>query len=281
MDNLHVPKELYQAYVDASFDKSKTSWKRIMVMSVFAGMFIALGAQASMVASHDISNYGIAKLVSAFVFPIGLMMIVLVGGELFTGNCLMIMAIMNKKIKTMDMIRVQTLVFFFNMIGAIFIAVLVSLSGQWDVSHAQLGAYTIKMAYTKSQMPIFEAFISGTLCNIMVCVAMLMGKSSRDVTGKILAIFFPIMAFVVSGFEHCVANMYYIPAGMLAKLNPEYVKQAQEIYGISANALENLNVGTFFINNLIPATAGNIFGGAVCVGVLYALLHQDRNAIKK
>lgn len=279
MDNLHVPKELYQAYVDASFDKSKTSWKRILVMSVFAGMFIALGAQASMVASHDISNYGVAKLASSFVFPIGLMMIVLVGGELFTGNCLMIMAIMNKKIMARDMVRVQTLVFFFNMLGAVFIAVLVAFSGQWDYTHGQLGAYTIKMALSKSQMPFFQAFVSGTLCNIMVCVAMLMGKSSRDVTGKILAIFFPIMAFVVAGFEHCVANMYYIPAGMLAAQNPEYVKVAEEVYGITSSALADINLVSYFFKNLLPVTLGNIFGGAVCVGVLYALLYQDR--IKK
>lgn len=277
MDNLHVPHELYQAYVDASFDKSNTSWKRLMVMSIFAGMFIALGAQASMVVSHDIANYGIAKLISGIVFPIGLMMIVLVGGELFTGNCLMIMAIMNKKIMIRDMVRVQALVFFFNLFGAIFIALLVAFSGQWDNTGGQLGAYTIKMALTKSQLHITDAFISGTLCNIMVCVAMLMGKSSRDVTGKILAIFFPIMAFVVSGFEHCVANMYYIPAGMIASQNSEYIQVAQSVYGITQLDLSHLNIISFVFNNLLPVTLGNIFGGAVCVGVLYALLYQDIN----
>lgn len=276
MDNLHSPKEMHDAYVNASEVKVKTPWTKMLIMGIFAGAFVALGAEASSVASHAISNVGLAKLASGFVFPIGLMMIVLLGGELFTGNCLMIMGVIKKKITAKDMTRVLALVFLFNLIGAVSISFLVSQSGQWDYSGGQLGAYTIKVALGKTQLPFLQAFVSGTLCNIMVCVAMLMGKAATDITGKILSLFFPIMAFVVSGFEHCVANMYYIPSGILAASNAQYVEKAQEVYGITAQALESLNWGTFFVNNLIPVTLGNIFGGAVCIGVLYTLMNKEK-----
>lgn len=276
MDNLNSPKQINDAYVNVSEIKANTPLKKILIMGILAGIFISLGAQSSSVASHAITNVGLGRLISGLVFPIGLMMIVLAGGELFTGNCLMLMGVVNKKITILDMIRVLCLVFIFNLIGAVAIAILVANSGQWNYTDGLLGAYTIKIALGKVQIPFLQAFISGTLCNIMVCIALLMSKAVKDGAGKIFAVFFPIMAFVVSGFEHCVANMYYIPAGILASYNSQYVEKAKEAYGITAQALEGLNWGTFFVDNLIPVTLGNVFGGAVCVGLLYFLMNKER-----
>lgn len=154
-----------------------------------------------------------------------------------------------------------------NILGAALIAFLVAYSGQYDYSSGALGAYTIKVAYGKVHLSFANALVSGILCNILVCVAVLMAAAAKDIAGKVLAIFFPILAFVVSGFEHCVANMYYITAGLLCKLNPAYVQMAMEQYGYTADQLAALNVGSFLVGNLLPVTIGNMIGGMVTLGL--------------
>lgn len=153
------------------------------------------------------------------------------------------------------------------------IAFLVAHSGQYDYSAGALGAYTIKTAVGKTGLSFMRALFSGILCNILVCAAVLMDAAAKDIGGKVLAIFFPILAFVVSGFEHCVANMYYIPAGIFAAGNPAYVQKAQELYGLGAEKLTGLNWGSFVTVNLLPVTIGNIIGGAVMVGGVCFYLH--------
>ena len=160
-----------------------------------------------------------------------------------------------------------------NFAGAVLIAFLVAHSGQYDYSAGALGAYTIKTAVGKTGLSFMRALFSGILCNILVCAAVLMAAAAKDIGGKVLAIFFPILAFVVSGFEHCVANMYYIPAGIFAAGNPAYVQKAQELYGLGAEKLTGLNWGSFVTVNLLPVTIGNIIGGAVMVGGVCFYLH--------
>jgi formate/nitrite transporter len=246
---------------------------RIILLGIFAGMFIACGASASSVAMHAISNVGLARLVAGCVFPVGLMMIVFVGGELFTGDCLMIMGCMHKEFSVWKMIKVLIVVWISNLIGSVLLAAMLNASTQYNFTSGLLGAFTIKVAMGKLGMSFGSAFISGILCNFFVCIAVLMAAAAKDIAGKVWAIFFPIMAFVVSGYEHCVANMYYIPAGIFAAGNEAYVQKAMETYGYTAAQLEGLNWANMLVANLLPVTLGNIVGGMVLVGLPLYLIH--------
>jgi formate/nitrite transporter len=167
------------------------------------------------------------------------------------------------------MLRVLALVFFSNMIGAMLATLIVFYSGQYDYSEGLLGAYVIKIALSKSTISFGTAFCSGIMCNVFVCGAVIMASTAREAGGKIWAMFFPIMVFVVSGFEHCVANMSYIPAGILAKSDAKYATVAMEQYGITAEQLAQISWKAFFVDNLIPVTIGNIVGGMGLGIVLY------------
>ena len=273
---MNTPQQIVSANIAAAKGKTQLSLMHLILLGIFAGMFIACGASASSVAMHNIPNVGVARLVAGAVFPIGLMMIVFVGGELFTGDCLMIMGLMHKRFNLLSMGKVLVLVWISNFVGSVIIAALVSASGQFHYSGDMMGAFTIKVAVGKLSMDFGTAFISGILCNIFVCIAVLMAAAAKDVVGKIWAIVFPILAFVVSGYEHCVANMYYVPAGIFAAADAGYVQAAQTAYGYTAAQLESLNWSSFFVNNLIPVTLGNIVGGMVFVGLPLYLIHAAK-----
>ena len=272
-NNFKIPKQIVDGYILDGAKKMNHKTHNVVLMGFLAGMFIAFGACCSSAAVYGIANPGVAKLVAGVIFPVGLMLIILIGGELFTGDCLLAMGVMSKKFRAQAMIKKLALVFFSNMLGAVLIAMLVYFSGQYDMGDGALAAYTIKVAYGKATLDVTRAFTSGILCNIIVCFAVLLAYSATDVTGKLLAVFFPIMAFVIGGFEHCVANMYYIPAGIIANSNPQYQEKSMELYGYSANQLSQLNIQNFLIRNLLPVTLGNIVGGMVFVGLPLYLLH--------
>lgn len=272
--------EILKANVQVEVNRTKMPFLKMVLLGIFAGMFIACGAEGSSVAMHAISNVGLARTVAGCIFPIGLMLIVLLGGELFTGDCLLIMGVLDKKVKVLSMIRILIIVFFSNLIGSLIIVFLVNLSGQLGYSNNLLGAFTIKVAMGKATMYFSKAFTSGILCNVFVCGAVLMATAAKDVSGKIWACFFPIMVFVVSGFEHCVANMYYIPAGIIAKSNSAYAAKAMEVYGYTEEQLAKLNWKAFFIDSSIPVTLGNIVGGMVLIGVIFWLIN-GKNYDKK
>ena len=261
--NFYTQNEVIQANITGGIGKIKTPWYRLFFLGMMAGAFIAFGAETSNVVMHTIEPVGLARLAAGCVFPVGLMMIVFAGGELFTGDCLLFLGIFDKKVTTGQMARTLLWVFLGNLAGGVCLAAMVFGAKQFDYSGGALGAFTIKVALGKVQLAPVQAVISGILCNIMVCVAVLMAGASTDITGKVCAIFFPIMAFVVSGFEHCVANMYYIPAGLLSASNPEYVRQAQELYQITAQQLQQLTAANFLIRNLLPVTVGNILGALI------------------
>ena len=270
---LFPPTQIVSGNIVAANNKTQTSVFRLILLGIFAGMFIACGASASSVAMHAISNVGLARLVAGCVFPIGLMMIVFVGGELFTGDCLMIMGCMHKEFPVRKMIKVLIVVWISNFVGSVIFAAMVNASTQYNFTSGLLGAFTIKVAMGKLGMTFQSAFLSGILCNFFVCIAVLMAAAAKDIAGKVWAIFFPIMAFVVSGYEHCVANMYYIPAGIFAAGNEAYVQKAMETYGYTAAQLEGLNWEAMLIANLLPVTPGNIVGGMVLVGLPLYLIH--------
>lgn len=256
-------------------NKTKMSVGKILLLGMIAGAFIALGASSSSAAVYGITNTGLAKTLAGCIFPIGLILIVLIGGELFTGDCLMFFGVMDKRFSMLKVIKVLVFVFISNLIGSLIIVVLVNQCGQLDYGNGALAVATIKTAYNKLNLSFLKAFCSGIMCNILVCLAVLLAGTAKDVIGKLFAIFFPILAFVIGGYEHCVANMYYIPAGLLAKTSDTYYNAAIEA-GMTASQLDSMSIAGFFVDNLIPVTLGNIVGGMIFVALpLYVINKKD------
>lgn len=271
-NSFYTPSEVIKSNIKSAVSKANLPLAKMILLGMMAGAFIAFGGAASSVAAHGVADVGLARSIAGAIFPVGLMLVVFTGSELFTGNSLMIMAVIDKKITLLKMIRNLVVVYFANFIGALIIDVLVFLSGQFDFSGGGLGAYTIKVALAKTSIAPVTAVISGILCNILVCLAIVLAGTAKDSIGRIFGIFFPIAAFVVCGFEHCVANMFYIPAGMLAATNTAYVQKAQELYGITAQQCSSLThfAGT---ESLLFVTIGNIIGGVLFVGVVLYMAH--------
>lgn len=273
-------KEAINVYKSGCKGKCETTTGILLGKSIFAGIMIGLGAAGSSVAAHNIGNVGVARLVAAVVFPVGLMMVILMGAELFTGDCLLAIGLPEKDITLKQFVKTLFFVYLGNLIGGIILSLLVVLSGQLDYSGGLLGAYTIKLAIGKVGLSPLKAISSGILCNILVCAAVIMAVCAKDITGKLLVSFFVIMLFVTAGYEHCVANMYYITAGLMAKLNLNYVETAIQQYGITANQLASLNIKNMIINNLLPVTIGNIIGGACFVGLPFYYFNRSRDEAK-
>ena len=255
--------------------KAALSVSKMVLLGILAGAFIALGGAASSTAAHGIADVGLARAVCGMIFPVGLMMVILLGGELFTGNCLMIMAVLDGRVSWGRLLRNLAVVYLSNLAGALLTALLLTLSGNQKYSGGLLGAYTIKTALGKAGISPVQGITSGILCNFLVCAAILMAAAAREIAGKIWAVFFPIAAFVIGGFEHCVANMFYIPAGMFAAMNPSYAAKAQEAYGITAEQLRTLN-GWNGLVSLLFVTAGNVIGGMALVGVPMFLAYRKK-----
>ncbi len=270
-------KEAVNKYILSCTRKMDMPIDKVLVRAFLAGMMIAMGAAGSSVAAHTIENVGLARMSAAVVFPMGLMMVIMTGAELFTGDCLMIMGTATKQYRVLSLIKVLFVVYIGNFIGAGLTALGVMYSGQLNYTDGLMGAYTIKVALGKTAMTGYEAVVSGILCNILVCLAVIMALCARDVAGKLLTSFFVIFLFVTAGFEHCVANMYYIPAGLLAKTNPQYVKVAMDAYGYTMEQLSQLNVHNFLIKNMLPVTIGNIIGGMVIIGLPLLYLNREKN----
>lgn len=271
-----LPAEVVEANINAACTKVKMPIWKMILLGVLGGMFIACGASSSSVAMHNISNVGLARLVAGAVFPVGLIMIVFIGGELFTGDCLMINGVLDKRYSVWSMLRVLLIVWFSNLIGSVVIAFLAYAAGQYNFTNGLLGAFTIKVALGKVNLSFGTAFASGIACNVFVCAAVLMAAAAKDIEGKVWAIFFPILAFVVSGYEHCVANMYYIPAGLFAMQNEIYVQRAMEEYGYTAEQLSGLNLANFFVKSSIPVTLGNMVGGMLFLGVILYFVNKKK-----
>ena len=192
---------------------------------------------------------------------------VVAGAELFTGNNLLVMACVDKKITLRQLLLNWTIVFLGNLFGSLGVVLLIYLSDHWLMGNGAVGAQAVMIANSKVNLGFMQAFASGILCNSLVCLAVWLCFASHTVTDKILAIIFPITAFVTLGFEHSVANMYFIPAGIMARTNQAIVKLVGESIDLS-----HLNV-VGFINNIIPVTLGNIMGGSVFVGMIYWFIY--------
>ncbi|MGN1147925.1 MAG: formate/nitrite transporter family protein [Lachnospiraceae bacterium] len=275
---MYTPPQELQKYLNACVTKANNPVWRTLLLGVMAGAFISLGAVGSSVSMYGIANTGVSRTLGAVVFPIGLMLIILIGGELFTGDCMMITGVWDKKYSVLTLIKSLALVWVSNLAGALLIAILTVNSGQFAFSDNALGAAVIKTAMGKVNISFGTAFISGILCNILVCAAVFMATGAKDAGGKIWSIFFPIFVFVICGFEHCVANMYYLSAGIFAAGKADYAAKAMELYGYTTEQLASLNWGSMFLNNLLPVTLGNIVGGMVFVSLPVYLLYRKKAA---
>lgn len=253
---MHSPLEIARNYIEIGIHKVKLSAFKMLVLGMFAGMFIGFAGIASTVGAVTVENPSLARIVSACLFPAGMAMVLVAGSELFTGNNLIIIALLEKKIKLHEMLKNWFFVFVGNFLGASLVAVLVVYGHTPDLFSGRLAESMVKNAVGRVSLSFPDAFIRGILCNILVCIAVWAAFAAKKVSGKLLMSFWPVMLFVLCGFEHSIADIYFCMAGIFT---------AGE-YGIAA---EGLSVGSFLLKNLLPVTLGNIVGGAGIVGIGY------------
>ena len=271
---MFAPNEVAKNVIGIGKKKATTSSIRLLLLGVLAGMFIALAAVGANTASAVIENASAAKLIGACVFPVGLAMVLIAGSELFTGNNLIIVSVLEKETKLSQMLRNWVLVYIGNFIGSLLIALIINGSGQLDLFGGAVAVTTIKVAASKASLAFGKAVLLGIACNFLVCIAVWISFAAKTVAGKIVGLFMPIMLFVLCGFEHSVANMYYVPSGLFAM--GAYPEAAAGIANIG-----NLTWGNFFVNNLIPVTLGNIIGGMVLVGMMYWFIYLRKSKKEK
>lgn len=257
---MHSPLEIARNFVEIGIHKVKLSAWKMLILGFFAGMFIGFAGIASTTASATIASASVARLVSACVFPAGMAMVLVAGSELFTGNNLIIISVLQKKTTVAGMLKNWFFVFLGNFIGAGFVAVMVVYSHVPDLYNGLLAQKVVAAAMSRINQSFSEAFMRGVLCNILVCIAVWAAFAAKRVSGKLLMSFWPVMLFVLCGFEHSIADIYFGIAGIAA---------AGE-YGIAS---AGLNFGSFLLKNLLPVTLGNIVGGAGIVGIGYWLVY--------
>lgn len=245
--------------------KTTSPWITVFVLGILAGAYIGFGGLLSTTVTFDlpkVMGIGFTKLIAGSAFSVGLMLVVIAGAELFTGNNLMLSSVMTGKITLGAMSARWAVVWVANLIGSVLLALIFYLSGLWKTGNSALGASAVGIAYLKVNLSFLEVLIRAIGCNWLVCLAVWMALAARQTIGKIFAIYFPIMAFVAIGFEHVVANMYFIPAGL-------FLHNWGGIAPPAAYDPASLNWISFFWKNMLPATIGNIIGGGVFVGMSY------------
>lgn len=257
---MNSPLEIARDFVEIGIHKVRLSIWKMMLLGFFAGCFIGFAGIAATTASATVDNASVGKLLGACVFPAGMSMVLVAGSELFTGNNLIILSVLQKKVKVLAMLKNWLFVFIGNFLGASFVAVLVVYGHTPDLFDNRLAERVIAGGLSRVQQTFPEAFIRGVLCNILVCIAVWASFAAKKVSGKILMSFWPIMVFVLCGFEHSIADIYFGVAALFTSAE----------YGLAA---EGLTVGSFLLKNLLPVTLGNIVGGAGIVGVGYWLVY--------
>lgn len=263
--NLFTPKECAANYAAAGAAKTRMPLGKMFLLAVLAGFFIAMGGAVTNTAAHSISNVGAARIVCGLLFPFGLAMVVLTGAELFTGNTLITISVLDGQASVAGMLRNWGVVYLGNAVGAALVAAGCAFGGQLNYSGGQLAVFTMKLAAGKCALPAGNAIVLGILCNVLVTAGVLLSLSAKDLTGRVVGAYLPVTFFVICGFEHCIANLFYIPAGLFAKAVPAYGALAAEA-GVDLTAL---TWGNFLLRNLLPVTVGNILGGAAMGGLFW------------
>lgn len=268
------PPQMLKKTSAAGVTKSSLRLLPLLLLSVLAGMYIAFGGVFSTViatGTNTVLPYGIVKLLQGLVFSLGLILVVVGGAELFTGNMLMIIPFLEMKIRINSLLRNWLVVYIGNFVGSLIVALLIISAGSYQLAGGLLGTTMLSIADAKMHYSFLQSISLGILCNILVCLAVWLSYSARNTTDKIISIIFPISAFIAAGFEHSVANMYLIPVALLLKnIDPGFVTGS----GLNLSAL---TWGDFFLHNLLPVTLGNMVGGVVFVGAAYYLAYHRNN----
>jgi formate/nitrite transporter len=284
--NFLSPAEVAATCCNTGKAKSTLAVAKLFVLGILAGVYIGFGANLATVVGAgwpaEWADSGINKFFFGAVFSVGLMLVVIGGAELFTGNNMFLtISALNKQATWGGLLYNWVIVFIANFVGSLLLMGIVFAGAYYANAEGALTAVGVKaVAIAKGKLTLSwgSAFFRGILCNWLVCMAVWLAVASKDVVGKVFAIFFPIMAFVTSGFEHSVANMYFIPMGIqIAAANPEALVAVESLKMASPEAVTSLfNYGSFIINNLIPVTLGNIVGGGLFVAGFYwfAFLRQ-------
>lgn len=255
----YSPKEIAERVEGVGVRKANLPLLPMAALGVLAGGFIGLGALFfNVVASDPDLGFAAKRVLGGAVFSLGLILVVVAGAELFTGNNLMVMARIHGKITTRRLLRNFTVVYVTNFIGACGLAGIVALSNHGAMNGGLVGQSAIAIGLAKCEIGLAEAFFKGVLCNLLVCLAVWLAMAGRSVVDRVIAIIFPISAFVAAGFEHCIANMYFVPLALF-------------LAGYAGPA--GLNWTAFLVNNLLPVTLGNLVGGAGLVGLVYHVIY--------
>ena len=269
--NYFTPKEVTENY--SKLGEAKTTYKasKIFVLAILAGMLIAFGSAATNTAAFAFTNISVIRIVTGLLFPFGLAMVILTGAELFTGNILISISVLDKRAKIKGLIKNWIIVYIGNLVGSLFVAIGMAYFGQLNFGDGDLAVYTINIASIKCAMPFQNALVMGIACNILVTLAVLISMTGKDTFGKIAGAFVPVAFFVFAGYEHSIANMYYVPAGIMAASITEYYDKALAL-GID---MSNLNTLGFITGNLIPVTLGNIIGGIIVSLIMWSSYLKD------
>ena len=253
--------------------KANMSFLSMFLLAGLAGAFIALGGNfyTIVVTGAESVPWGIKKTLGGIAFSLGLVLVVIGGAELFTGNNLIAMSVASRRISIRTLLRNWLIVYAGNFAGALATVVLILASRQYTFNDGLVGATAVNIAQHKCNLGFMQAFFLAIYCNALVCLAVWLSMGARMIPGKVLSIVFPITAFIAGGFEHCVANMYLIPLGlMIAEIGPG----GSEPLAAAINSAQQLGWGRFIINNLVPVTLGNIVGGTFLVGAIYWLIYR-------
>jgi len=271
MADFLAPADLAKTFNGISEKKVSLPAAKMIILGILAGVYIGFAAHlATTIATGTTEWLGLKKFMIGAVFSCGLMLVIIPGSELWTGNNLMVIGLMEKKFGFGPLLKNWVLVYLGNLIGSLLLAFMIAKSS--GLLSSSIGGTAIKIAVGKvSSGPFgdlshnYAYFFRAIGCNWLVCLAVMMAIAAKDITGKVLGIFFPIMAFVASGFEHCIANMYFIPAGLFAKMFPGAV----EASGLSQEALAQLTWSSMWSQNIVVVTLGNLVGGAIFTGCVY------------
>ena len=272
-----MPPEMAARAEAVGIKKASLDFKTMFALAILAGAFIAVGAiyATTVWTGGGALPYGVNRMLGGLVFCLGLILVVIAGAELFTGNNLIVMAWVSRRVSTFQLLRNWGIVYLGNFVGSILTAIIMLLARQYTFSNGAIGLTALNIANAKASLDPIQAFFLGVMCNALVCMAVWLCYSARSTIDKILAIIFPISAFVAAGFEHSIANMYFVPMGLLIKdFAPDAFWASSALANATPAAITVANYakltwGNFILNNLIPVTLGNIVGGAGLVGLVY------------
>lgn len=274
-----IPAEMAELAERSGAKKVNLPATTMFLLAVLAGAFVALGAIFSTtVTANSVETvpYGVSRLLAGITFSLGLVLVIVAGAELFTGNNLKVMALASGKITSSQLLASWSIVYAGNFVGSVATAGFLMVSGQYMHDNGAVGLNALSIAANKCELDFPQAFSLGVLCNALVCLAVWLSYSARSTTDKIMAVLFPITAFVAAGFEHSVANMYFVTVGLFIK------NSAPATFWTTADqssaGYESLTWSNFLLGNLLPVTLGNIFGGAVMVGLVYWYIYLRKTA---